>query len=436
MAHYQLCYGRVSSKDQNLDLQIQQFRQQLEFDELFSEDLSGRRRDRPEFLRLVDRALELRQYRHQVTVWVVEWTRWARDTVWAMESLAQLEAAGVQVKELTTGQEITLQTASGLLTTGVKSLMAHYYSVELSERLQRANVQMRRQGKPMSGVPPLGYQRSADGSRFEPGPDWGKARDAVEYYLEVGNLYKLSEMMQSRHGIARSRTVWRIWIKNPVLRGHLYYSKIGEWRYNTHPALISEDEYKRIEYCIELNRQLRGHNQGRIHAVPPIVSCVCGCKCRTVNRRVNRYFTCPANTVELPNHECPHTRSCRQDVIEAAIQEALIDHAEAIAYGLQADTAFDPTIAALEQELAALKPLAHRSAIAEEIAAIEADILARRSNQGQVLASSQRLQQQAIDAATMDWSALDASERRQLYAELVERVIIQGNEVVEVRFKR
>jgi hypothetical protein len=53
-----------------------------------------------------------------------------------------------------------------------------------------------------------------------------------------------------------------------------------------------------------------------------------------------------------------------------------------------------------------------------------------------VLASSQRLQQQAIDAATMDWSALDAPERRQLYAELVERVIIQGNEVVEVRFKR
>jgi glycerol-3-phosphate dehydrogenase len=123
-------------------------------------------------------------------------------------------------------------------------------------------------------------------------------------------------------------------------------------------------------------------------------------------------------------------------MIEAAIQEALIDHAEAIAYGLESDTAFDPTIAALEQELAALKPLAHRSAIAEEIAAIEADILARRSNQGQVLASSQRLQQQAIDAATMDWSTLDASERRQLYAELVERVIIQGNEVLEVRFKR
>jgi DNA invertase Pin-like site-specific DNA recombinase len=437
MAHYQLCYGRVSSKDQNLDLQIQQFQQQVEFDELFTESLSGRRRDRPEFLRLVDRALELRQHRHQVTVWVVEWTRWARDTVWAMESLAQLEAAGVQVKELTTGQEITLQTASGLLTTGVKSLMAHYYSEELSARLKRANVQLRRQGRPMGGLPPFGYQRSADNSCYEPGPDWGTAREAVDYYLEHGNLLQLTHMMQDRYGIGRNRTVWRAWLKNPTLRGHLHYRKTNEWRYNAHPALISEDEYKRIEYWIDLNRQLRGNNQGRIHAVPPIVSCSCGCRCRPNSRGKNRYFICAANGGGYPTRpRCPQTRSCRQDMIEAAIQEALIDHAQAIAHSLKSDTAFDPAIAALEQELAALKPLAHRSAIAEEIAAIEADILARRSSQGQVLASSQRLQQQAIDAASMDWSTLDAPERRQLYADLVERVIIQGNEVLEVRFKR
>jgi DNA invertase Pin-like site-specific DNA recombinase len=435
MAHYQLCYGRVSTEEQSLTLQIQQFQQQLEFDELFTENVSGRRRDRPEFLRMVDRALELRQQRHQVTVWVVEWTRWARDTVWAMESLAQLEAAGAIVKELTTGQEITLQTASGLLTTGVKSLMAHYYSVELSERLQRATVQMRRQGRPMGGPAPFGYQRSPDGSRYEPGPDWAKAREAIEFYLEHGNLTKLLNHMGERHGLYKTRGGWRAWLRSAALRGHLHYARTGEWRYNTHQALISEEEYQRIDYLIGLNRQLRGNNQGRVYPVPPIVSCVCGTRCRTFVGRSHRYFTCAVRT-DFPERDCPHTRACRQDMIEAAIQEALIDHAEAIAYGLESDTAFDPTIAALEQELAALRPLAHRSAIAEEMAAIEAEILARRSSQGQVLASSQRLQQQAIDAATMDWSALEAPERRQLYAELVDRVIIQGNEVVEVRFNR
>jgi DNA invertase Pin-like site-specific DNA recombinase len=435
MAHYQLCYGRVSTEEQSLKLQIQQFQQQLEFDELFAENVSGRRRDRPEFLRMVDRALELRQQRHQVTVWVVEWTRWARDTVWAMESLAQLETSGVIVKELTTGQEITLQTASGLLTTGVKSLMAHYYSVELGERIGRATVQMRRQGRPMGGPAPFGYQRSSDCSRYEPGPDWAKAREAVEFYLEHGNLTALLNHIGERYGLYKTRGGWRAWLRSAALRGHLHYARTDEWRYNTHQALISEEEYQRIDYLIGLNRQLRGHNQGRVYPVPPIVSCVCGTRCRTFVGRSHRYFTCAVRT-DFPERDCPHTRSCRQDMIEAAIQEALIDHAEAIAYGLETDTAFDPTIAALEQELAALQPLAHRSAIAEEMAAIEAEILARRSSQGQVLASSQRLQQQAIDAATMDWSTLDASERRQLYAELVDRVIIQGNEVLEVRFKR
>jgi DNA invertase Pin-like site-specific DNA recombinase len=435
MAHYQLCYGRVSTEEQSLKLQIQQFQQQLEFDELFAENVSGRRRDRPEFLRMVDRALELRQQRHQVTVWVVEWTRWARDTVWAMESLAQLETSGVIVKELTTGQEITLQTASGLLTTGVKSLMAHYYSVELGERIGRATVQMRRQGRPMGGPAPFGYQRSSDCSRYEPGPDWAKAREAVEFYLEHGNLTALLNHIGERYGLYKTRGGWRAWLRSAALRGHLHYARTDEWRYNTHQALISEEEYQRIDYLIGLNRQLRGHNQGRVYPVPPIVSCVCGTRCRTFVGRSHRYFTCAVRT-DFPERDCPHTRSCRQDMIEAAIQEALIDHAEAIAYGLEADTAFDPTIAALEQEIAALQPLAHRAAIAEEIASIEAEILARRSHQGQALASSQQLQQQAIDAASMDWSTLDAPERRQLYAELVERVIIQGNEVLEVRFKR
>lgn len=435
MAHYQLCYGRVSTEEQSLTLQIQQFQQQLEFDELFTENVSGRRRDRPEFLRMVDRALDLRQQRHQVTVWVVEWTRWARDTVWAMESLAQLEAAGAIVKELTTGQEITLQTASGLLMTGVKSLMAHYYSVELSERLQRATVQMRRQGRPMGGPAPFGYQRSPDGSRYEPGPDWAKAREAIEFYLEHGNLTKLLGHMGERHGLYKTRGGWRFWLRCAALRGHLHYARTDEWRYNTHQALISEEEYQRIDYLIGLNRQLRGHNQGRVYPVPPIVSCVCGTRCRTFVGRSHRYFTCAVRT-DFPERDCPHTRACRQDMIEAAIQEALIDHAQAIAHSLESDTAFDPAIAALEQEIAALQPLAHRAAIAEEIAAIEAEIMARRSHQGQALASSQQLQQQAIDAASMDWTTLDAPERRQLYAELVERVIIQGNEVLEVRFKR
>jgi DNA invertase Pin-like site-specific DNA recombinase len=434
MAHYQLCYGRVSTEEQSLKLQIQQFQQQLEFDELFAENLSGRRRDRPEFLRMVDRALELRQQRHQVTVWVVEWTRWARDTVWAMESLAQLEAAGVIVKELTTGQEITLQTASGLLTTGVKSLMAHYYSVELGERIGRATMQMRRQGRPMGGPAPFGYQRSPDNSRYEPGPDWAIAREAVEFYLEHGNLTALLSHIGERYGLYKTRGSWRAWLRSAALRGHLHYARTDEWRYNTHQALISEEEYQRIDYLIGLNRQLRGHNQGRVYPVPPIVSCVCGTRCRTFIGRSHRYFTCAVRT-DFPERNCPHTRACRQDAIEAAMQEALAEAAEAIAADMLQPSTVNPQAIALERELEALRPLAHRAAIAEEIAAIEAELQTLAGMESHASANQQELREKTMAIAQADLNLLPVVRRREIYAELVERVILQGNEVAEVRLK-
>jgi DNA invertase Pin-like site-specific DNA recombinase len=434
MAHYQLCYGRVSTEEQSLELQMQQFQQQLEFDELFAENLSGRRRDRPEFLRMVERALDLRGQRHQVTVWVIEWTRWARDTVYSMESLAQLEAAGVQVKELTTGQEITLQTASGLLTTGVKSLMAHYYSVELGERIQRAYAQMRRQGRPMCGPPPFGYQRSPDGSRYEPGPEWAKARAAVEHYMQHGNVAGLSVYMEQEHGFYKSRAGWRWWLRSAALRGHLHYASTDEWRYNTHQALITEEEYKRIDYLIGLNRQLRGHNQGRIYPVPPIVSCVCGTRCRSTVSKGHRYFACAAR-YDYRNRECAYTLSCRQEVVEAAMQEALAEAAEAIAADMLQPSTANPQAIALERELEALRPLAHRAAIAEEIAAIEAELQNLAGMESHTSANQQELREKTMAIAQADLNLLPVVRRREIYAELVERVILQGNEVVEVRLK-
>jgi hypothetical protein len=214
----------------------------------------------------------------------------------------------------------------------------------------------------------------------------------------------------------------------------LHYAKTDEWRYNTHPALITEEEYKRIEYLISLNRQLRGNNQGRIHAVPPIVSCVCGCRCRALIRRGHRYFACAAKA-DYHDRECSYTRSCRQDVIEAAIQEALVEAAEAIAADMLQPSTVNPQAIALERELEALRPLAHRAAIAEEIAAIEAELQNLAGMASHVSANQQELREKTMAIAQADLNLLPVVRRREIYAELVERVILQGNEVVEVRLK-
>jgi DNA invertase Pin-like site-specific DNA recombinase len=68
--HRVLAYCRASTNKQELDLQLHLLSQQG-YDELFQEHISGRRRDRPEFERLVSRALELAGQGLTLIDWIV-----------------------------------------------------------------------------------------------------------------------------------------------------------------------------------------------------------------------------------------------------------------------------------------------------------------------------------------------------------------------------
>jgi hypothetical protein len=50
-------------------------------------------------------------------------------------------------------------------------------------------------------------------------------------------------------------------------------------------------------------------------------------------------------------------------------------------------------------------------------------------------ANQQELREKTMAIAQADLNLLPVVRRREIYAELVERVILQGNEVVEVRLK-
>ena len=292
MALFTLCYGRVSTLDQNIELQISQF-ESIGYDQLFVEKVSGRRRDRPEFLKLTDKALELRSQGHQVRVYVIEFSRWARDTAYSLETLSTLDEAGVEVIETTTGQPLTLKTSAGLTSVGLKALMAHAYSLDLSERLKRSHAQRRQQQRPTGGPLPWGYLRSEDKSQFIPNPDeWAFCRVVIERFLEGETLTGLIRWLWHEHDIRRSAAGLKQWLINPVLRGHLRY-KDGAVLYDVHEPLITEAEYRQIQQRLDLNRRLRGKNKGRIYAVPTIVHCAaCGEQCSTCSNRLTRYFFC------------------------------------------------------------------------------------------------------------------------------------------------
>lgn len=439
MALYRLFYGRVSSKDQNLDLQLAQARE-MDFDQVFAERITGRRADRPEFLAMVEAALALRQQGHQVECWVVEWTRWARNTVYALDKVRQLEAAGVVIMELTTRQPVSLSTASGLITTGTKSLMAEYYSAELSERLQRSMVQRRKHNRPIGSRITFGYQRTPDKSRLEPSADWRLAREMAERFIAGQSISSLVAWLWQEHGICRSRQGLWGWLRSPVIRGHIVYytgSSTVDIRYNQHPALVSEAEARQIDYRLDLNRQLRGANAtATVYAVPNLVWCSqCGRKANSHmnGTRRHRYFECDH---AIRRGDCSNRLKVNDKAIEAAIQEALLEAAVRLAEALASADTTDPAIAALEAERATLEPLAHRPAIAEELAAIDAEIANRRA--GHQRQDSGRLRELVIQLGSLtsaDWDQLAPSQRRQLYQDVVDRVTILGREVIEVRLK-
>jgi len=439
MALFRLFYGRVSSADQNLELQLAQAAE-LNFDYIYAERISGRRRDRPEFANLIEQALALRQQGHQVECWVVEWTRWARNTIYALDKVRQLESAGVVIMELTTRQPVSLSTASNLLSTGTKSLMAEYYSAELSERMKRSMAHRRKHNKPTSATVTFGYQRSADKSRLEPGPNWRIARSLVEQFMNGKTLTRLIAWLWQEHQITRSRQGLLSWLKSPVIRGHTVYAGGIDIRYNTHPPLVTEDEWRQISYQLELNRQLRGQNQNcTIYPVPNIVWCgECNRKCysHVNNKRKsynNRYFVCDhaQRRGDCTNRNCINDRT-----IEAAIQEAIVEAAERIAIELAQPTSLDPYIVALEAERATLEPLAHRPAIAEEIAAINQEIANKKTGiRSQDTSYTQTLIKELAQLSSSAWEMIPASERRAVYAELCDRVIILGKDVTEVRLK-
>lgn len=433
MALYRLAYGRVSTDSQSLDQQLANF-ERLGFDELFVEKLSGRKRDRPEFAKLLARAAELRKVGHDVIILCNEWTRWARDTAFALDSLDQLEKLGCTVLEATTGAAVTVQTPDGLITTGLKSLVAHEFSVRLSDRMTRSYQHRQATGRPASNRAPFGYRYESGG--FVPSEQWAIARDSVERYMQGEATSDIIRWLWREHAIKRSVNGFNQWLRHPILRGHLRYPD-GSMLFNVHEALISEGEYQQIKRRLELNRSLRGHNKGRIHAIPNgIVRCD-GCGKGTVPSisnlgRKHRYFYCP-DKVGM----CAAPRQgARQDWVEAAIQEAIQERAEWVVNRiLDGAGDSDPRLIEKQQELEALQPLAHRPAIAAEIEAIALEIEQIKSATQQGAADAQEREAMIVDLAGLlpgDWAQLSSEERRDLYAYLVREVRVLGAEVVGV----
>ena len=435
MALYRLAYARVSTDAQSLDVQLAAF-EAIGYEELFQEKISGTRRDRPQFLALISRALELRSHGHDVAVLCHEWTRFARNTAFALETLETLEAADCQVIEATTRRLISLRDADDFLVTGVTSVMAEQFSRKLGERMRISYNYRRKKGLAASNRPPFGYQYK-DGKLVR-GEHWAIARELVEKFLAGESNTDIRQWLWQQHGIKKSGNFIPKLLSRATLRGHTQY-KDGSIIYNTHEALISEAEYKVIQHRFDINRRLRGKNKGKIKPIPNgIVRCAAcgkGCVPNGSGPGGSRYFRCPDRNVgcSFP------PQGCREDWIEAAIQNEIAEAAEAIAdrmVGMLSNDAPDPRIAAKESEIAQLQGLIHLPGIPDTIATLRTEIeqIKTASERETVDDLERREKLLRLGKATPDdWAVLRPMERQAVYRELVSRVLVLGAEVVEVQ---
>jgi site-specific DNA recombinase len=437
-----LAYMRASTTKQELDVQLDLL-QRAGFDELYQEHISGTRGERPQFRAMVDRALELSAKGQQVEVLVVNDSRFARDVITSLSEIERLEAVGCRIRTIE-GGAMSLATPEDFLLTVVKAATAQHYSLNLSREIRKRNAKKRKDGLPLCNRVPWPYRRGPDG-KLEPDVNaWSGARDFVDRLLNGDSIGSCLDWLRETQGIQKSRAWVRLWVHNPLIRGHTAYTIGGRSKaekgiykpttilYHTHPALVTEAEYEALARGFVERRGRRGANaNATIYPVPSIVWCSCSRKAiPTIDPAGVRRFRCHWQ-------HCPNRRpSTRQDAIEAAIQEAILESAEMIATAVLATAdGTDPRIAAWEAEIEQLRPLAARPAIAAEIEAIELEIAHAKAAQGHQAAGEVELREKVLGLQWLEWEALTPETRRSIYAEIIERVTIEGGEVlgVEVR---
>jgi DNA invertase Pin-like site-specific DNA recombinase len=329
--------------------------------------------------------------------------------------------------------------------------------------------------------------RPPDGEEFKGRTKAELGRDVVELFFEAGTLSKAVRLIHQKYGIQKfarakqedkfyvfesdfdyrslvymrsglfrwSRDGVSHYLKNPVLCGHTPYnvykrSRSGqtvrapqsEWdiRYNTHPdqRIMSDAQKRQIDSMLATNRALGGW--GCAATVPLTGLLVCGecgrgmkCKGRSLSGR--RYYQCK-NYME---RACTAKKSIRMDVAEQAVIARLIQKAEEITdlASTLPPAAEPPELIELRSQLAGLEALGHNPAIETAKAGLQAQIqaLVVKSQQQEVVDASLREMLLSTFKDPFYWRSLSDAEKRQIYRDLLERVMVKEGVVEKVLLK-
>jgi site-specific DNA recombinase len=388
-------YARVSSDEQADALPAQVSRLTAAgCGRVITDIESGRENDRDGLLELLAmvRAGEVSE------LLVTRVDRLGRDAAFTDALLAQCEAAGVAIRALD-GGVVETSTPQGFLMARLQTGLAEMESRMLSMRIRRQFTVYRAEGRHLRRRKPFGYQGGKD-HRLEPHPtQWSEALRILEQLRLVGSFTGVAARLPDWCSWTPAPGSLQAWFCNPVIRGHLGYGydktsgkgwnmRWAEIKYDQHPALISEADWRQLADMLRRprNRFLGGGTTDTQHGLTGLLRCA---SCDHLLRRNS------SNGVVW--WRCRH-RLCkaRGGVKEAQILPVVVDACVAEATRLAAvvsePTGPDPAVMAMQDELEMMQRLAARNPDNRAMAAAVAE-------QQQRIQAARRVERTAVDPA-------------------------------------
>lgn len=143
-------YARVSTKDQNLDLQIEAL-QKAGCEKIFEEKISGSTKNRPELDKMIE------QFREGDELYVWRLDRLGRSLKHIIDLVLALSEKGIIIKGLTDG--VDTSTINGRLFLNLMASLAEYERELIRERTKAGLQSARARGK--LGGRPKGYSKES-----------------------------------------------------------------------------------------------------------------------------------------------------------------------------------------------------------------------------------------------------------------------------------
>jgi DNA invertase Pin-like site-specific DNA recombinase len=176
-------YARVSTLDQNLDLQLQALKK-AGCQQIFREKISGADRQRPEFQKMLD------QLRQGDTILVWKLDRLARSTRHLLETMETIRQAGARFQSLSEPWADTTTHAGKMIMT-VFAGIAEFERDLIRERTHAGRIAAKNNGVRFGRPPKLNAEQSKLAQRLiEEGK--GAREIADTFNVHVATIYRLS----------------------------------------------------------------------------------------------------------------------------------------------------------------------------------------------------------------------------------------------------